>query len=80
MLMPVPEAEVEADRLVKLCMAHIEDRIPGLSAPRIPIAGGQRDPGEYSDELPAAPHDHLEKRNELWVRHDRQKSKCRSPR
>lgn len=78
-LMPVPDAEVEANRLVSSCLSSIADRIPGLKAARVPIASGHvivvTIPRSYR-----RPHMVIaDGVNELWIRHDRQKSKM-SPR
>ncbi len=74
-LVPVPDAEAEAGRIVSSCLASIVDRIPGLKATRVPVAGGDvvvvTIPRSYR-----RPHMvTLDGVNELWIRHDRQKSK-----
>jgi len=74
-LVPVPEAEAEANRLVHLCLTHIAERIPGLRALRIPIGGGDvvvvRVPRSYR-----RPHMiTFEGMTDFWIRHDRQKSR-----
>ena len=57
-----------------LCLAHIDERIPGLTATRIPITGGHaivvRIPTSYR-----RPHMvKIDAATEFWIRHDRQKS------
>src|SRR5438477_3441140 len=37
---PIRDAETEANRLITLCNTHIEERIPGLRAVRVPSGGG----------------------------------------
>jgi len=74
-LIPVPDAEAEANRLVQLCLAHIAERIPGLRALRTPIQGGDvivvRIPRSYR-----RPHMiTFEGMTDFWIRHDRQKSR-----
>lgn len=74
-LIPVPDAEAEANRLVQLCLAHISERIPGLQARPVPINGGDvvvvRVPRSYR-----RPHMiTFEGVTDFWVRHDRQKSR-----
>ncbi len=74
-LIPVPDAEAEANRLVHLCLAHIAERIPGLRAVRVPVNGGDvvvvRIPQSYR-----RPHMiTFEGVTDFWIRHDRQKSR-----
>jgi len=74
-LVPVPDAAAEADRLIQLCLAHISERIPGLRAVRVPVTSGEvivvRIPRSYR-----RPHMvTFDGVTELWIRHDRQKSR-----
>jgi hypothetical protein len=74
-LMPINDAEAEANRLITLCNTHIEERIPGLRAARVPIPGGDvivvRIPTSYRK-----PHMiKFEGLTDFWIRHDRQKSR-----
>jgi predicted HTH transcriptional regulator len=39
-LMPVPDAEMQANRIIASCSANIAERIPGLQARPVPIGGG----------------------------------------
>ncbi len=71
-LVPVPNAEVEAQRLVASCASNIAERIPGLRAPRVPIQDGDAIvvwvPRSYRKPhmitFKGAP--------DFWIRHDRQ--------
>jgi hypothetical protein len=71
-LVPVPNAEVEANRLVASSAASIADRIAGLRALRIPIQAGDAIlvwvPPSYRK-----PHMiTFQGATEFWIRHDRQ--------
>ena len=74
-LVPVPNAEVEANRLVASCNASIAERIPGLRAVRVPVQGGSviivQVPRSYRQ-----PHMiTFEGKTDFWTRHDRQNSR-----
>jgi len=74
-LIPVPDAEAEANRLISLCLAHISERIPGLRAVRVPVNAGDvivvRIPRSYR-----RPHMvTFGGVTDFWIRHDRQKSR-----
>ena len=71
-LVPVPNAEVEAQRLVASCAANIAERIVGLRALRIPTEGEDCIvvwvPQSYRK-----PHMiTFQGATEFWIRHDRQ--------
>ena len=74
-LRPVPEAEVQAQRLIGSCTGSIAERIPGIQAVPVLIPGGHiivvRIPRSYRRPhmVPfGGPTD-------FWVRHDRQKAR-----
>lgn len=74
-LVPVADAETQANRLVSSCLATIAERIPGLRARPIGGAGQQaivvRIPRSYR-----RPHMiTFQGGTEFWVRHDRQKAR-----
>jgi hypothetical protein len=74
-LVTVPGAAAQADRITDSCLAGISERILGLQARAVPIAGGDvivlRIPRSYR-----RPHMvTFEGRNDFWVRHDRQKGR-----
>lgn len=73
-LYPVPDATVEADRIIGSCTAGITERIPGLRVHQIPIAGGE----VLAIHVPRShrrPHMiTIDDRTEFWIRHDRQRS------
>ena len=74
-LVPVADAETQANRLVSSCLATIAERIPGLRARPIGDAGQQaivvRIPRSYR-----RPHMiTFQGGTEFWVRHDRQKTR-----
>lgn len=74
-LVPVPDAEAEGRRIVSSCLASIAERIPGLAARPVTITGGEAIvviiPRSYR-----RPHMiTADGANELWIRHDRQKSR-----
>jgi schlafen family protein len=71
-LIPVPDAEVEAQRLVASCAANVAERISGLRVLRVPIHGGDAivvwAPPSYRK-----PHMiTFQGATEFWIRHDRQ--------
>jgi hypothetical protein len=71
-LVPVPNAEVEAQRLVASCASNIAERVSGLRALRVRIEGGDAilvwAPPSYRK-----PHMiTFQGATEFWIRHDRQ--------
>src|SRR5205823_2632998 len=72
---PIRDAETEANRLITLCNTHIEERIPGLRAVRVPSGGGDvivvHIPTSYRKPH-MIKHEGL---TDFWIRHDRQKSR-----
>lgn len=74
-LVPVPNAEAEANRLIASCNASIAERIPGLRAVRVPVQGASvivvQIPRSYRQ-----PHMiTFDGKTDFWIRHDRQNSR-----
>jgi len=71
---PVPDAEVEARRLVSTCLTGLYERVPGLRTQLVPARGGYcivvMIPRSYRK-----PHMVIaDNAHELWIRQDRQRS------
>jgi hypothetical protein len=66
---------MHANRILTLCNTHIDERIPGLRATRVPIEGGDvivvRIPTSHRKPH-MIKHEGL---TDFWIRHDRQKSR-----
>jgi hypothetical protein len=73
-IVPVPDAEAEARRLVSACLTGLYERVPGLRTQLVPVRGGYcivvMIPRSYrKPHMVVADNAH-----ELWIRHDRQRS------
>lgn len=72
---PVPEARAEGDRLIQTCLSGLKDRVAGLRAQVVAVPGGDV-LVVYVPRSYRRPHMVVaENANELWIRHERQKSR-----
>jgi predicted HTH transcriptional regulator len=71
----VPEAEIQANRLIASCMANVSERIPGLRALPIPLVSGHVIVAQIPRSYRRPHMITFEGANDFWIRHDRQKSR-----